>query len=177
MKTTTTSFVCSLLFAASLINSHGWIKVGHVYCDGNTNGTIDAGDLPVQSVLVVVTNVSGTFSGASWTTAEGLFVIQLADVPDQYVDYIHPASLPQGTTVVLPGSNLFSTSETNSVITNNFLIENPACTSLQSTGHCWLTGGGRIRSGGGQPPLSFAGVVNPGGRPHRAGGGGLEAVN
>src|SRR2546423_4086099 len=124
MKTTTTSFVSSLLFAASLINSHAWIKVGHVYCDANTNGTIDAGDLPVQSVLVVVTNVSGTFSNWSWTTAEGLFVMLLPDQPDQYVDFIHPATLPSGTTSVSPAFSSFATTTNQTVVTNNFLIQN-----------------------------------------------------
>src|SRR5947207_9252017 len=126
MKTTTTSFICSLLFAASLINSQAWIKVGHVYCDANTNGTIDAGDLPVQSVLVVVTNVSGTFSNASWTTAEGQFLVALPDAPDQYVDFVHPQTVPTGT-IILPPFNSFVNSSNQLIVTNDFLLENTAC--------------------------------------------------
>src|SRR5436853_3576088 len=105
----------------SLTPARAWIKVGNVYCDANTNGVIDSGDAPVQSVLVVVTNVSGTFSNASWTTAEGLFVIGLPDQPDHFVDYVHPATLPSGTTAVLPGSSSFATDTNSTVITNNFL--------------------------------------------------------
>src|SRR4051812_4870805 len=134
----------------SLTPARAWIKVGNVYCDANTNGVIDAADAPVQSVLVVVTNVSGTFSNSSWTTAEGLFVIQLPDQPDQYVDFVHPATLPSGTTTVLPLFHSFATVTNQTVITNNFLIENPGCvgsTPPQTNGACWLTGGGTIRSG------------------------------
>src|SRR2546430_14776997 len=98
MKALKYSTLTLLLLAASLVNSQAWLKVGHVYCDSNTNGVIDAGDLPVQGVLVVVTNATGTFSNASWTAADGLFVIGLEDEPDQFVDYIAPATLPSGTT-------------------------------------------------------------------------------
>jgi hypothetical protein len=72
--------VCGVLSGGAL-NANAWLKFGVVYCDANTNGLIDAGDVPVQSVLVVVTNTSGAFSNASWTTAEGVFLVQLPDSP------------------------------------------------------------------------------------------------
>src|ERR1051325_3488703 len=120
-------FLSFTLLTLGLLPARAWLKVGNVYCDANTNGVIDAGDAPVQSVLVVVTNVSGTFSNSSWTTAEGLFVMQLPDEADQYVDFIHPATLPAGTTAVLPPFSSFATATNQTIVTNNFLLENPAC--------------------------------------------------
>jgi len=164
-----------LVSTGGLLDSHAWVKVGNVYCDVNTNGIIDGGDLPVQSVLVVVTNQSGTFSNASWTTTDGLFVIDLPDAPDQYVDYIHPNTLPSGTAQVLPSFSYFATTADQSSVTNNFLIENPACNldgpPPPTNSNCWLTGGGTIAAGRGQPLHSFGGVVNPGCSSTAAGGG------
>src|SRR2546423_1738784 len=147
MKTTILSTLSSLILAAGLLNSQAWVKVGNVYCDANTNGVIDSGDAPVQSVLVVVTNVSGTFSNASWTTAEGLFVIGLPDQPDHFVVYVNPATPPSVTTAVLPGSISSATNTKSTVNTNNFLIKNPACAAVKNSGNCWLTGGGTNKSG------------------------------
>ncbi|HEY2082375.1 MAG TPA: hypothetical protein VGI88_06280 [Verrucomicrobiae bacterium] len=171
------SLVC-LFLLGSVLNSHAWLLLGNVYCDANTNGIIDTGDTPVQSVLVVVTNTSGTFSNASWTTAEGFFVVDLSGSPDTYVDFILPATLPAGTTGVLPPFNVVLS--TNDVpITNNFLLENPACVSVVSTsgGGCWLTGGGTIKSGHGKPLHSFGGVVNPGCSATAAGGGNWNDID
>ena len=178
MKLKTFYSLLSLSLLGSALNSPAWIKTGTVYCDSNTNGIIDTGDTPVQSVLVVVTNLSGTFSNASWTTAEGVFVIELSGSPDTYVDFILPATLPPGTTAVLPVFHRFVS--TNDVpITNNFLIENPACVSAPSTnsGECWLTGGGTIKSGNGKPLHSFGGVVNPGCSTNAAGGGNWNDID
>src|SRR5215475_12233891 len=113
MKTKSFYSLTALLLLGSALNSHAWTKLGNVFCDANTNGIIDTGDSPVQSVLVVVTNTSGTFSNASWTTAEGFFIVGLPEVPDTYVDFILAATLPEGTTAVLPVFNTFTvTNET-----------------------------------------------------------------
>jgi hypothetical protein len=84
--------ISSLLLIGSAATSNAWFKFGTVYCDANTNGIIDTGDVPVQSVLVVVTNQSGSFSNATWTDINGQFLVALPDVPDQFVDFIHPAT-------------------------------------------------------------------------------------
>jgi hypothetical protein len=168
----------ALLLLGSALNSNAWTKLGNVYCDANMDGIIDTGDSPVQSVLVVVTNTSGTFSNASWTTAEGFFIVALPEVPGTYVDFIHPATLPPGTTAVLPIFNTFTvTNETT--VTNNFLIENTNCVSVPpgTNGQCWLTGGGTIKSGNGKPLFNFGGVVNPGCSPTAAGGGNWNIID
>jgi hypothetical protein len=171
--------ICALM--GSISASQAWLKVGGVFCDANTNGLIDAGDAPVPSVLVVVTNMDGTYSNANWTTAEGIFVVQLPNEPGTFVDYIHPLTLPPGTTQVLPGFSTFSTSTTDTIVTNYFLLENAECVNVPpppppTNGLCWLTGGGTIRSGHGQPTHSFGGVVNPGCSPTAAGGGNWNDV-
>jgi hypothetical protein len=170
--------LASLLLLASAFNLNAWLKTGTVYCDANVNGIIDTGDTPVQSVLVIVTNTSGTYSNASWTTPEGVFLVELQSFPDTYVDYVLPATLPPGTTAVLPVFNTF-TATNETTITNNFLIENPDCvtTPPPSSNHCWLTGGGTIKSGKGKPDFSFGGVVNPGCSPTAAGGGNWNTID
>src|SRR5678816_3661107 len=103
---TLNKFVLSYLLvaatAAATQASDSFYKTGQVLCDANTNGVIDAADGPVQSVLVVVTNLSGTFSNAGWTSIDGYFVIDLPQMPDSYVDYIHPLTLPAGVTAITP---------------------------------------------------------------------------
>lgn len=178
MKMKSLYSLIALLLLGSALNSNAWVKLGNVYCDANTNGVIDAGDSPVQSVLVVVTNISGTFSNASWTTAEGFFIVGLQSTPDTYADFILPATLPPGTTAVLPVFNTFTITN-DTIITNNFLIENSNCVSVPSTnsGQCWLTGGGTIKSGKGKPLYVFGGAVNPGCNSNAAGGGNWNVID
>src|SRR5689334_15380179 len=61
-----------LLLGVTISSAQAAIDFGRVLCDANLSGMIDSGDVPVQSVLVVVTNLSGTFSNANWTTSEGI---------------------------------------------------------------------------------------------------------
>ena len=107
---------------------------------------------PVQSVLVVVTNLSGTFSNSGWTSIDGYFVIDLQTTPDSYVDYIHPLTLPTGVTAVTPMANSFIITVEASVVTNNFLIRNTNCISIQppSGSSCWLSASGTT-GGKGRP--------------------------
>jgi len=183
MKITKLTIMTAVALCASAVTCNAWLKVGNVFCDANTNGIIDIGDTPVQSVLVVVTNTSGTFSNANWTTAEGLFIVELPDLADSYVDYVHPLTVPFGTTAILPVFNTFSVTSNAMVFTNSFLLENPACASVQpppppntNSAGCWLTGGGTIKSGKGKPVFSFGGVVNPGCSPTAAGGGNWNVI-
>src|SRR5579859_4392769 len=101
-------WLCLLIVCSSTVTSHAWQNMGHVYWDANGNGVIDSGDVPVRSVLVVVTNVSGTFSNANWTTGNGFFIMELPAGPGSYVDYINPLTLPKGATGVLPISHSFT---------------------------------------------------------------------
>src|SRR4051794_40860551 len=75
MKTLQKLLTIALISASTAQAAETFYKTGQVFCDANTNGVIDTGDTPVQSVLVVVTNLSGTFSNSGWTSIDGYFVI------------------------------------------------------------------------------------------------------
>lgn len=110
-----------LLASGSVTLCPAWQTGGYVFCDANQDGQIDSGDTPVPSVLVVVTNTSGTYSNATYTdTPDGGFVMDLPSVPDSYVEYLNPLSLPSDATVAVPsgGSYMFSL---DGVTTSNFL--------------------------------------------------------
>jgi hypothetical protein len=133
-----------LMLAGGATNSRAWLTSGRVACDANQNGQIDANDQAVLGVLVMVTNVSGTFSNGNFTaTPGGDFVLDLPPLPDSYVLSIHPLSLPAGSTVVLPASGTISFSLT-ATVTNfsggDFLIANPACVQTNPP-QPWLTSG------------------------------------
>jgi len=97
-----------------------FLDCGIRFDDGN--GIIASADLPVPSILVVVTNSTGTFSNAGWTAANGFFIIQLPASAGAYVDYVHPLTLPKGTVAVLPATHSFSITSADVYATNDFLI-------------------------------------------------------
>jgi hypothetical protein len=111
-----------LIAGSSIATSNAWQNMGYVYWDANGNGVVDSADVPVRGVLVVVTNVSGTFSNANWTTANGFFIMELPAGPGSYVDYIHPLTLPKGATEVLPASHSFTITPSQMYATNAFLL-------------------------------------------------------
>src|SRR5258706_4336147 len=128
MKLIQSAMVVVLTLGAAT-QAMAWFSSGYVVCDANQNEQIDAGDLPLQGVLVVATNQSGTFSNATWTAANGAFLLPWADQPDCYVEFIHPATLPAGSTVTLPpqGIGAFCVTSAQQTISGSFLVDNPAC--------------------------------------------------
>src|SRR3954463_12576217 len=109
MKTFKTVGLVLLMLAGGRISSQAWHAEGRVLCDATQNGQIDATDQAVLGALVVVTNVSGTFSNGNFTAAPGGgFFLDLPPVPDSYVLFIRPGSLPAGSTLVLPASGTMS---------------------------------------------------------------------
>lgn len=161
MKKLTVS-LCLLLFAFASVCKACWSS-GYVLCDANQNGVIDSADTPVPSVLVIVTNVSGTYSNANWTMPDGLFMVQLqTNVNDTYVEYIDTNTLPADSTFLFPIPPTYTFSidvNTNPYFAGSFLINNPAC---QSNGGCWLTGGGTVGGTARRPDHNFGGNVYPG---------------
>lgn len=158
----------------STINAGAWWAQGKVFCDADTNGVVDPTDPPLQSVLVIVTNTSGTYSNASWTAADGFFIVPLPAIPDQYVEYIHPATIPADASPVTPSSGMWSFGTTSNLdtVTADFLISSASCFPIPvRTGACWLTGGGTLSNGKKQPADSFGGVVYPGCNPDAGNGG------
>ena len=126
-----------LIVSSSTATSHAWENMGYVY--------YQPCNVPVPSVLVVVTNVSGTFSNASWTGADGFFIMQLPSMADSYVDFIQPLTLPRGATGVLPPSHSFTITPSEEYATNNFLIlTSPAIAVTQGCPSGPVPPGGRV---------------------------------
>src|SRR4051794_7584278 len=99
MKLIVKSLLAALLLAGSAATSNAWFLVGHVYCDVNTNFVIDAEDVGVPGVMVVVTNfgnVLPAFSNSTFTVSDGSFVIGLPEGADLYGDYVVLETLPAG---------------------------------------------------------------------------------
>ena len=153
-----------LACGAFTLNAHS--LVGHVFCDANANGVIDAADAPVQGALVVVTNFEQTFSNATMTAADGSFSIPLPPNSDLYGDYVDPASLPEGSTILIPSEvTVFQFSipiPPDNIVTNDFLLANPACVTGPAETNCAMSGSGVLRVGKAKPLHSFSGTINPG---------------
>jgi len=164
-----------ILTLAAAITAHGWDTSGFVLCDANQNGIIDTNDVVVPGVLVVVTNLSGTFSNAAWTTfQEGYYFLDLPDQPDTYVEYLHPLTLPENSVIVLPpgGTYPFTLDNTNqNTFQGSFLLSNSACITITDTNPppppgtnvnvCCVTASGSIKDSGGVVQHKFAGAVFP----------------
>jgi hypothetical protein len=169
MKLFRTILLCSLALAFNVRNSRAWTISGFVFCDANQNEQIDTGDVPVPGVLVVVTNLSGTFSNANFTTTpDGGFVLDVPSGPDSYVEYIHPLTLPGDAFGVLPGGGVyaFTLDETQTNFTGNFLISSASCTNVTPppppvTNNCCVVACGSFGPKKGKPLYTFAGSVLP----------------
>jgi len=130
MKLLRNILICCALAAATAQVSLAtmWTTAGFVFCDSNQNGQIDSGDTPMPGVLVVITNVSGTYSNADFTTTpDGGFIIQLPAVPDTYVEYLHPLTLPADATT--SGAYTFTLTAGNSNFVGSFLVHSLTCTN------------------------------------------------
>jgi hypothetical protein len=152
--------------------SHAWDTGGFVLCDANGNGQIDSGDVPMPGVLIVITNISGTYSNALsfTTTPEGGFIIELPPIPDTYVETLHPLTLPADAVVISPagGAYTFTFDATAQHFLGNFLVRSASCANLpsppppRSTNDCCITGGGTILKCQGKPPYTFSLHAFPG---------------
>jgi hypothetical protein len=153
--------LAALMFFLAANTSQAWFATGYILCDGNQNRTIDLADTGIPSVLVLVTNTSGTFSNAGWTGPDGYFLIALPEDAGSYVETLVAETLPPDSGVLVPNPPAFSFSLPNgdaTVFDASWLINNPGC---QDVGGCWLTGGGTVGSGK-KPDHSFGGNVYPG---------------
>lgn len=156
MRIMRTIAVCCALAAASVNVSLAttWTTSGFVMCDANQNGQIDSGDTPLTGVLVVITNSSGTYSNAGFTsTPDGGFIIQLPG-PDTYTEHLHPATLPADATSVIPGGGTYSYTFTIGGTSNfigDFLIHSASCATntppSPQTNCCEMTACASISSG------------------------------
>jgi hypothetical protein len=161
--------VSTLLFTSATFTSNAWIAGGLVLCDANHNGQVDATDTPLPGILVVVTNTTGTFSNANWTsTPEGGYGVELPPVADSYVVYLHPLTLAAGTTFVLPTNGIITFSLNGTTTSNffgNFLVSNPTCTNTVTppitNTDCCLSACATIGGTRQNPLIRFTGSVKP----------------
>lgn len=166
-----------LLATASLILSiqtvsRAAIVTGSIFCDANQDGVLDNGDIAVAGVTVVITNETGSFSNCAVSAFDGSFNIHIPDfsavlevqdpLAQVYIETLAPASLPAGSTIVLPTAvtnitstpayfisfaadqtNLIFTSGTGNSTTGDWLINDPECGV--SAGTCKVSGNATIK--------------------------------
>src|SRR5216110_757812 len=73
MKKICLLFVFVLLSLALAGTARALPVTGFVFCDANQNGVIDAGDVGIPGVTVVITNLTGSSSNSAVTAADGSF--------------------------------------------------------------------------------------------------------
>lgn len=159
-----------LLAALQATTAYGWHVRGKVVCDTNGNGQIDDADTPLQGVIIAVENASGSFTAAATTDAAGVFNVDLPHIPDSYLAYPHPPSVPPGATLISPagGVHSFALSNENQFFEQaNFLFncapQPPPPSGNDDCGK--VTGGGWINGPSGAK-ASFGVSGGPGGWGH-----------
>jgi hypothetical protein len=173
MKVKLSLLLGALLALTASQTSRAWDTGGFVFCDANGNGQIDSGDSPMPGVLIVITNVSGTYSNATsfTTTPEGGFIIDLPPVPDTYVETLHPLTLPGDAVVITPSGSAytFTFDAVTQHFLGNFLVRSASCANVtppppppSSNNDCCITGGGTILKCQGKPPYTFSLHAFPG---------------
>ena len=133
---------------------------GVVLLDVNQTGQFEQNDLALPNVLVVITNVSGTFSNASLTAAPaGAFTIPLGSATDTYVEYLQPATLPAGAMVEQPTSGLytFTLSPNNLEFKGNFLVSGVTTPNILGTNNCSMEAHGTIGGHESEAQFTFSG--------------------
>jgi hypothetical protein len=166
--------MASLIVSIPIV-SRAAIVTGSIFCDANHDGVLDNGDIAVAGITVVITNETGSFSNSAVSAGDGSFNIRIPDfsslleVQDPlaqiYIETLKPASLPAGSTIVLPTAitnitstpayfiefaadftNLVFTSGTGQSSTGDWLINDPECGV--SAGICKVSGNARIAGEG-----------------------------
>jgi len=173
--------------------SRAAIVTGSIFCDANQDGVLDTGDIAVPGITVVITNEIGSFSNGAVTASDGSFNIRIPNfdpileihdpLAQIYFEVVEPATLPAGSTIVLPlplasmtngtplyvvqfagnQTNLVFTSGTGDSSTGDWLINDPECGV--SAGTCKVSGNARIMGGRGVAEHSFGGTVVSGNPP------------
>jgi len=127
-----------LVLAARTVNA--WHARGCVFCDANGNGQIDGEDIPLSDVLVIATDLGGTFFESERTALNGCYVIKLLDVPESYRLTLDVSTLPPDVSFVVPNVNeqFGTTTDVVTDLNHQWLVASPTCVQAA----CWLTGGG-----------------------------------
>lgn len=118
----------NFLVNSPICRTNSFQAIGRIFCDINSNGVIDPTDPPLE-VLIGITNLSGTFSNAAFST-NGTFVLNLPHVTDSYVEFLIASSLPPGFAIELPTNGVFTFTFSPGIRTNffsRFLISGACC--------------------------------------------------
>jgi len=152
--------VISLLFIGPAYANH---IAGYVYCDVNSNGSFDLSDTPLANVTLTATGTGGT--ATTTTSSDGSYQFAFAAGVASYTVEIDPATLPAGSSIILPPSNIVLFDGVTGIRELNWLISSQAC----QTGACWLTAGGvkfdsilGFKAAESGPKFSFGGNTFPG---------------
>jgi hypothetical protein len=81
---------------------------GTVYCDQNSNGSIDAGDTPIAGIKAVATSLDAVpgQQADTFTDANGAYYILLFARTDRYL--VNLTDLPGGLTIVVPSGGSYT---------------------------------------------------------------------
>lgn len=156
---------------------YGWHLDGQVRCP---NG------LTLKDVVVRVAGVSelGAFADFGVTDADGMYYVQLPDLPGTFTAMLDKSTLPADATIVSPGETVtFTTSDAEPSFTINWVFNSAIC----GQGGCWFTGGGAkldplidirvaVKGTKNNPIHSFGGNVYPGCSPTAGDGGNWNHV-
>jgi hypothetical protein len=148
-------------------NAAAWHVSGKVYCAGT--------GLPLEGVIVNVTQLDGTFTGFGISDPSGFYSLSLPDVAGSFSANLDLSAVGGGNIVTPnPVPVLFLTTDADVAETINWVVDSPRCSTLA----CWLTGGGAkfstitgttLAERG--PQQNFGGNVYPGCSPDAGQGG------
>jgi hypothetical protein len=151
IKRLTAIGLSALALCLGAATAQAWHVSGRVLCDANGNLQIDDADTPLQGVMAIVENVSGTFSAASSTGPDGFFLIVVPEGADSYTCRLHPPTVPAGAMILQPpgGVHAFALTDVQQTFdAANFLLDcgvSPPPPPPPPQAECGkLTGGGWI---------------------------------
>lgn len=157
--------------------ARAWHVEGHIYCDFNRNGRVDAEDLPLSGVRVRVYSTTISFEDTDVSDGTGAYHIELPDTPESYVVEADPATVPPDAAFLIPSPAPYPftlTDEFDRLDDFDWLVQSESC----QVGACWFTGGGAKFSQITRTPVAekgpqhnFGGNVNAGCDPDPGEGG------
>jgi hypothetical protein len=150
-----TDITTNFLVNSPACRTNSFQVIGQVFCDINFNGVIDPMDYSLGA-LVGITNLSGTFSNAVFST-NGTFLLNLPHANDNYVEFLIPSSLPPGFAIELPTGGVFSFSLGVGIRTNFFsrFLVSGACCPTSGITNSWT----KTTSGKWEEPVWSLGIL------------------
>jgi hypothetical protein len=157
---------------------------GIVVCDDNQDGVIDASDSRFEGVVVIATNLAGTYTDSFTTDADGFYFIQTLPEGDDYILTLDPTTLPSDAVILLPAAGEYFFP--GGALRADWLIDSETCRDTPQD-LCWLTAGGvkfesitdtwnAVHAAAKGPKDSVGGVAYPSCSPYPGNGGNWNHV-